>query len=142
MNMRFEFSWKIFLLVFIMFFPGCKDKYEDCTEEDYNNCNTFRPETGIAEILLTINNQNPQVTVSLFEGDFEDGNLIWEKDVKTQQFTEVLDVEKSYSFTVSYQRDGTSIMAVDGGKIKVVSYTMCEYTCYETKDLTIDLELK
>lgn len=142
MHMRIEFFGKIFLLVFVLFFLGCRSKYEDCTEADYNNCNTIRPVTGIAEILITINGQNPQVTVSLFEGDFEDGNLVWEKVVKNQRLTEVLDVEKNYSFTAAYQRDGTSILAVDGGEIEVIRYTICEYTCYETKDLTIDLALK
>ena len=136
------FSVKISLLVFSVLCTGCRSKYDDCTEEDYRNCNTIRPVTGIVEVLLTIDNQIPRVTVSMFEGDFEDDNLIWEKEASSQRITEVLDVEKYYSFMAVYQRDGATITAVDGGEIEVIRYTMCEYTCYEAKDLTIDLVLK
>ncbi len=131
-----------FLLVLALVLLGCKSKYEDCTEEDYNNCNPSRPSVGEAEILVTINDENPEVTLALFEGDFEDGNLVWEKELNYEQHTELLKVEKYYSFVVTYQKDQQTIVAVDGGAVGVERYTMCEYTCYEVKPLSIDCALK
>lgn len=140
--MHFAINQKIFLLVFLFIFLGCKSKYEDCTEDDYKACNTYRPVTGEVRIQVTINNENPEVTILAFEGDFEDGNLVWEKVVRQPRYTVIMSTDKKYSFTTTYKKDIKSIVAVDGGKLKVSSYTMCEYTCYETNLLEIDLVLK
>ncbi|TVQ11632.1 MAG: hypothetical protein EA361_12455 [Bacteroidetes bacterium] len=140
--MHLAINQKIFLLVFVFILWGCKSKYEDCTEDDYNACNTNRPATAEVRIRVTINNENPEVTVLAFEGDFEDGNLVWEKVVRQSRYTVMMPTEKKYSFTATYKKDLKTIVAVDGGELKVSSYTMCEYTCYETNLLEIDLVLK
>jgi hypothetical protein len=120
---------------------SCKDKYEDCTSDDYNNCNTYRPELGEVEIKISITNEQPMVMVKLFEGNFEDEKLIWEKTYNNSMQSIDLDVETPYSFTATYIRDGKEIIAVDGGTIKVSSYKACEYDCYEADLLKIDLSL-
>ncbi len=136
---------RFYTLVLFLSFPfmlsTCKSKYEDCTEADYNNCNTIRPETGMVEIRVTIDEENPIVTVRLYEGNFEEGKLLWEKTSHLRYRIEYLDTERAYSFTATYKRGNDIILAVDGGIIEVRSYQACEYKCYEVKNLDIDLTL-
>jgi hypothetical protein len=128
-------------IIFIFISFSCKDKTENCTERDYDECYTSRPEYGMAEIMLTLNSENPKVTFRIYEGNFEDGKLLLEEDVAGRMFTEYLAVEKQYSFTATYKNGRENILAVDGGKIKITSYQMCEYKCYEARVLKIDLRI-
>lgn len=134
------FSLVLFFSCFFIL-SSCKSKYEECTEEDYNNCNTHRPETGLVEIQVTINEENPLVTVQIYEGNFEDGKLLRENTSKIRYRIEYMDAEKTYSFTATYKKGNDTIRAVDGGTIEVSSYQACEYKCYEVKNLYIDLTL-
>lgn len=130
------------LLLFLpLVFSDCKGKDENCTENDYNDCITTRPDSGYAEVSITHNFQNKNVEVRLYQGNFEDGRLVWEKSYSKTNTTELLDVENYYSFTATYVVGEDTIVAVDGGRVKVISYNMCELTCYEARTLNIDLTI-
>jgi len=132
---------KVILFCIIFFLSNCKSKFEDCTDQDYANCDTEIPQTGRITVLLTINQENPAVTVRVFEGNFEDGHLVREDILRIRTFNYSLTPDKYYSFTATY-KDGTStIMAVDGGRIKVSRYRMCELRCYDLNSPEIDLRL-
>jgi hypothetical protein len=133
---------KSIILICILFsLFSCKSKFEDCTDQDYASCNTEQPQTGRITILLTINQENPSVPVRVYEGNFEDGRLVRADTIRMRSFNYFLATEKDYSFTATY-KDGTStIMTVDGGRIKVSTYRMCELRCYELNNPEIDLRL-
>jgi hypothetical protein len=133
--------FNLLLIISTLMVNSCKDKYEDCTSDDYNNCFTDRPEIGEVEIKISTTNEQPTVLVKLYEGNFEDKQLIWEKTFRNPTQSIYLDVETPYSFTAYYTRDGKEILAVDGGTINVSSYQACEYKCYEADLLKIDLSL-
>jgi len=130
------------LLIFLFF--SCKvSKDEDCTQWDYDNCNTEWPYTGEVEVKLTINNEYRLQKVRLYEGDFEKGKLVWERAYGREVVNELLETEVYYSFTATYlKNNGDTIIAVDGGTLGVRSYRACELTCYELKRLTIDLRVR
>jgi hypothetical protein len=130
------------LVVIAIFAKSCDDKYEDCTQQDYDNCRTVKPSVAGVDVLVTLNEENPTVTVKMYRGDFEKGDLVWEKLYRNRDETEILDTETYYSFTVTYQRGNETITAVDGGEVKIRSYQMCELRCYEIHPLTIDLRIE
>ncbi len=144
--MRNLFIVKLFfvlgLLGMTVVMSSCKDKYEDCTDEDYDNCRTNKPNSAEAEIFITINNENTLVTVKLYEGNFESGVLVWEKQYRNEGAIEFLDTDKNYSFTATYHSGNDTIVAVDGGSTMVTSYQMCELQCYEIEKLNIDLRIE
>lgn len=123
----------------LLLITSCDSKYEDCTDEDYFNCNTFEPEKGFFVVHLQTDDQNPEVVVRVYEGDFEDGILVEEDTLITISRDYYLPVEKWYSFTATYKTSNGTLVAIDGGKIDLKSYTMCEYKCYEINEPLIDL---
>lgn len=131
------------LFVFILFFAfSCRSKYEDCTDQDYANCNTEIPQTGILSIRLTINEENPAVPISLYEGNFEDGRLIRLDTVRVGRYNYSLLPDKDYSVTATYQEGGNTIVAVSGGRINLIRYRMCELQCYDVDEPVLDLRLR
>jgi hypothetical protein len=130
----------IYFLLFLILF-SCKDKTEDCTDEDYRNCDTSRPEYGYVDINLSFNHLNPDVILRIYEGNFEDNRLLLEQSVRSSRIIEELRTNTYYSFTATYQNGREIIVAVDGGKIKIDSYQMCEYKCYEARRLNVDLRI-
>lgn len=131
----------ILLVFFLVFAQSCRSKYEDCTQQDYNDCFTERPAAGLVRILLTINEENPEVHVECYFGDYEDGDFFWEDDFSSITNNEYLDVETDLSFIAFYKSGNDSIIAVDGGRVDVISYQMCEYRCYDVRVLEIDLRI-
>ncbi len=132
----------LLILVFILsFVQSCRSKYEDCTQQDYNDCITDRPVAGLVNILLTINEENPEVHVECYFGDYENRDFFWEDDFAISSINEYLDVEKELSFIAYYKSGNDSIIAVDGGRVDVISYQMCEYRCYDVRVLEIDLRI-
>ena len=130
-------------LILPVVFTSCRDKYEGCTDEDYANCRTSKPSQAIVEVLVTLNSENPTVQVSLYEGNFEDGNLVWEKTYRNRDEAEIIKTDTDYSFTAKYISGNDTILAVDGGRVRIISYQMCELRCYEVRDrdLTFDLRI-
>jgi hypothetical protein len=130
------------LMAVFMSLASCKDKTENCTQWDYERCNTIKPSRYTAKVNLTINSENPSTIVRLYEGNWEDNRLISQDIVKLRQFWYTLDVEKYYSVTATYRKGNTTIVAIDGGEVKVTSYQACELTCYEVKKIEFDLKIE
>ncbi|MFW5757726.1 MAG: hypothetical protein ACOCUQ_01315 [Bacteroidota bacterium] len=131
---------KLIILVFpLLAFISCDSKYEDCTDEDYRNCNTIQPEMGFFVVQLQIDDLNPEVVVRVYEGDFENDILIHQDTLSSESWDYYLPVEKNYSFTATYNTGNSTLLAIDGGKIDLSSYTMCEYKCYKINEPLMDL---
>lgn len=133
---------KILIVSVLIIAFSCRSKYEDCTDQDYAKCNTEVPQTGIISIRLTINEENPSIPISVYEGNFENGQLVRQDTVRVSTYNYSLLTEKEYSFTATYKKDGKTIMAVNGGTIKLIRYRMCELQCYDVDEPELDLRLR
>jgi hypothetical protein len=129
----------IVVMVFIL--PQCKDKLEDCTQYDYDRCNTERPVNASVKVNLTINQENPYTVLHWYEGFWEENRLKRIDTISNKFRWYVFDVEKYYTVTATYKKGNNTIIAVDGGSVKVNSYQACEYTCYEAKELELNLQI-
>ena len=129
------------LFVFTLAISGCKDKYSDCTDGDYNNCEPDKPETGVITCLLTKDSENQSVLLKVYEGNWEEGIVVYERVLNVARAYITVDVEKHYSATAFYLRGNDTIMAIDGGRIKLSTYRACELVCYEINEPELDLRL-
>ncbi|MFW5792832.1 MAG: hypothetical protein ACOCWC_01010 [Bacteroidota bacterium] len=137
--------FSILLIIFVFVLGSCRkksDKNKDCTDYDYENCDTSEPFYGKLNLKLTINNENESVRVLVFEGNYESGVIIFEDEINAAEETYYLELNKKYSAAAYYSQGNDTIIAVDGGKLESYSYTMCEYTCYDVLNLSLDLRLK
>lgn len=140
-NFLFRAIFYLSLLIIIFACSEKLDKYEDCTDSDYDNCNTEVPVVGSVTVNITINEFNDSVIVVIKEGKFESGQLVLKDTLYQNSKTYSLDLNKNYSAAAYYKSGSDTIIAIDGGKLDYYSYKACELTCYEVRNLTLDLRL-
>ncbi len=135
----------LFLTVLASFFLySCEkkaDKYSDCTDYDYEECDTVEPHFGDVNLNITVNDENSNVRVLVIEGNYESGDIIYDDSMSTLNKTYYLPVNKHYSAAAYYVRNNDTIIAVDGGFLEAYSYKRCDYTCYDVLSLNLDLRL-
>lgn len=131
--------WVSLVIAGVLF--ACKSKYDDCSDEDYAKCITQKPDISKATVRVTLNEENPWVEVKLFEGDFENDQLVYQDTLYESRVIYYLATEKYYSATATYNKGEYTLIAVDGGEISIFRYRMCELRCYEARELELDLRL-
>lgn len=115
---------------------------ENCEDYDYSDCNTEEPFRGYLEIFLTINDENKEVPITVFRGNFED-SVIMVRDTANEDIWEILvGLGEEYSVAAEYKVGDKKVIAIDGTTITKDSYNKCDSTCWEIKDDLIDVELK
>jgi hypothetical protein len=147
MKMRSELklSFKklsVLLLCAVLPILSCGD-YDDeknC-EHEPSNCQTTRSTSGQITINVTINSENPSVTLKIYSGNIDSGTLYrtvsgWGSAV----YTSSLPLGK-YSASVDYVYGSMTVTAVDSGEISSDAKSYCEGTCYEDTDAELNLVL-
>lgn len=110
----------------------------DCSE-----CYTQRPEYATMTIELTINEENPQVPVIIYLGEYE------------KQFIRVVDTAYSsvikidlaparfYTVQAKYKVGSKTIYALDGDEIELLKVTsQCDSTCWVIRGGEVNVRLK
>ena len=109
------------------------------------NCITTEPDTAEMVIKLTINEQNPAVQLTIYQGEFNTSgqNEVLRIDTITvSNYTIYMHTNKTYSVTATYQSGNRKIMAVDGGVFNRQEQTGCETTCWQLIGGSYDVQLK
>ena len=107
-----------------------------------SGCDTG-PFYGILFIKLTENDENPQIPIEIYEGNFDDGILILQDTVpiseidKDQVFYE-LEAGFYYTVAVQYQQGAKTIIAIDRAELALESDD-CD--CSYPTDRTLNLRL-
>ncbi len=132
------------LLTGIFIFLSCeRDVPYGATDIDCNDCYTTRPEWGPLNVVMTINEENPFVPLTVYRGDFEDNNIEY---VDTSYWTEYwvdVPVDKEYSIVAKYKRGDEIIKVVDASKLKVkYTSTDCQNPCYYFTGGYMDVRLR
>jgi hypothetical protein len=115
---------------------------QDCTNYNYSDCNTTEPFLVGLNIKLTINDENPRVPITIYEGDAEEQLIVRIDTITTTDFNVLLPVNKYYSVKVRYRKNGQTIYAFGGAKTKKTGSTICDSTCWTTTEGYVNVELK
>lgn len=110
----------------LLFFMGCEDQCDP------------GPYFGEVKVKLTINDENPDVHVVIFEGKIEKGDTLISEYVSESPVYYELEAEKYYSATARYQSGVREVLAVDGKKMTTTSD---DDTCEAAEDFTLNLKL-
>ncbi|MBU0488147.1 MAG: hypothetical protein KKD31_09380 [Bacteroidetes bacterium] len=133
-------------LVILLHISACETSdlsstYDDGTC-DYSDCQTSEPYEGLLHLSLTRNAENPNVPICIFRGKFENNDLIYTDTARVSVFSVFLPTDTYYTATAEYRTGVKKIIAIDGDEIRVSQYTICDSTCWNITEPTLDLRLK
>jgi len=130
----------IFAISFILF--SCNSKIEDCENYTYD-CNTLEPYEWEMNISVTINPQNRQVPIWIYEGKYNDtSHLVYTDTLSISTTSVYLPLNKYYYTKAKYMVNGHIVYAIDGVFFKKYSRTVCDSTCWYIKNSEMDVRLK
>lgn len=115
---------------------------EECYDYDYSDCNTVEPIEGAIVIDLTINKANPEVEIIVFYGKPENLDTFTVETVTNPQFQVMVPLDNYYSAKAKYKVDENTVYVSDGDKIKSISSSVCDSTCWSISGGRIDVRLK
>ena len=124
-------------------------KLTGCEQEDLNyyiDCDYCLEEVPVWDTLwvyLTINDENPEVPLTFYIGDFESGTVDWVDTAREEIFPLVSKVDVEYTVKATYFHEGFPVIAVDADKMRVVNGEEdCYYPCFYVRGGTLDVRLK
>ncbi|MEQ8241647.1 MAG: hypothetical protein RIA69_20710 [Cyclobacteriaceae bacterium] len=106
------------------------------------NCDDFCPSGPLLsrlKINLTINEENPEVEVTLFRGRIERQDTVLEEVVSELVARYELDADGYYSATARYKKGNKEILAINGKKF---SLTEDDCGCEKAQNYSMNLTLK
>lgn len=138
-NLFFPIVLFLFLAIAVL---SCLDEINlsgiDCSE-----CYPIRPENGELIIRVTINEENPEVPITVFRDRIETGRLrlrdtAYEKTVYIE-----VPLNHYYSVKAGYKVGNDSVFSVDGDEFRTHRITdQCDSTCWIVKGGKFNLRLK
>ncbi|MEI6124261.1 MAG: hypothetical protein WCQ95_11615 [Bacteroidota bacterium] len=134
-----------FFLV-ILIYCSCKRtsfySSEDCVNYDYSGCNSTEPLVAGLNIRLTINDENPRVLITIYEGNIENSTVVSRDTISTSKYYIELPPNKFYTVKAQYVSGQKIIYAIGGDNIKKIRNQVCDSVCWSTEDGNVNVELK
>ncbi len=134
----------IFIFIIFILFVSC-ERFEDVTIEGFDcyYCYQEKPEWVDLTVFATLNDENPEVPLEIYIGDFEEGNFDWHDTARNEEWYVPVKPGNYYSVLAKYKDGSRTIIAVDGDKIKVkYNDTDCDEGCYYQSGGHIDVRLR
>ncbi len=138
------FYISLLAITLFMLFVSC-ERYEPLNigDVDCYECFNPRPEWVKLNVKVTINHENQRVPLTLYIGNFEDGNVDWIDTTSSIDYWVDVHPDQYYSVKAEYKDGSKIIYAIDGDKIKLnYSKESCDEPCYYSTGGYIDVQLK
>ena len=138
--------FRIFILVFnvliALFFYAC-NKETTNQPVDCSQCFAVAPDSGFLALHVTINQENPRIPVTIYQGNIEDHQIKFRDTLRLATAKILMPANQSYAVTATYIRGIDTIIAVDGTKLEVKKAAgQCGKTCYAVLGGYLDLRLR
>ncbi|MBN1338214.1 MAG: hypothetical protein JXA03_02760 [Bacteroidales bacterium] len=141
--MKTKISDILTIIILIAAFTACeRDIPGGWTGFDCEKCYHDKPATGPLNAVLTINDENPYVPLVIYIGNMEDNDIEYVDTSWAEEYWVDVPVDKYYTMSAEYKRNGEKVIAVDGDKFKLKhSDNDCDEPCYYFKGGYFDLRL-
>ncbi|MBN3034261.1 MAG: hypothetical protein JW861_01645 [Bacteroidales bacterium] len=122
-------KWATVLFVVVLW--GCERDTAYLPGVDCEKCYQEKPEWGPLEIRVTVSEAYPFVPVTIYKGNIENNDVEYQDTTWQDPYIIDVPVDRYYSVTAQYQKDGHILYSVDGGKFRVrKSESACDEPCY------------
>jgi hypothetical protein len=132
------------VLVFLLFLiPNSSCNLIDRIFVDCSTCYTDIPIYSEQLIRVSIDNETPEVFITVYEGPWEKGNVEFTFTMFENEQTVVLRTDKHYTLRAEYTKNGRTYYVINGCILKVLEdYDSCDEPCYYVRHRSVDLRLK
>jgi len=135
--------FKFVVIILFIFLSAClTQQVDDCTNYDYSDCNTLKPDSALVTIKFSTTKLKPFTLLKIYHGFAEDSNLVISDSFPEGILKLSLPVNKYYSVQAFYHLSDTKIIAVDGQKLKIWKVQVCDSICWNNNSPVIDVKLK
>lgn len=103
-----------------------------------------KPLDHTAVFLLTFNEENYEVQVTVYSGIIDNNNVVIEKNFYNGSQAKLkLQTEKYYTLVARYKKNGRTYLVINSLEMKIEeSYENDKKTCYYVQNMAVDLRLK
>lgn len=115
---------------------------QDCANYDYSDCNTSEPNLVALNIKLTINSENPKVPITIYQGKFDDNNIVLIDTATTSTYSALLDPGNYYTVSARYISGNKIINSIGGDNVKKIQNYVCDSICWTVQEGNVDVRLK
>lgn len=111
-------------------------------EVDCNDCYEAVPDSANLIIYLTINQENPQVPITVYKGSFEQGIIDWRDTTDQSEYYLYSDMDTEYTVEATYRSGDQIILTYDGDHMFMYDAgDACGAPCYVVKGGIFDNRL-
>jgi len=109
---------------------------------DCSQCYQVKPEWGRLSVVLTINDENPRVPLSIYIGNVEENVLDWQDTAFSKDYWVEVKPDRYYSVKAEYRNGSKVIFAIDGDEVKLnYTTTDCDQDCFYQSGGHVDVRL-
>lgn len=132
-------AWQFLILAILLLGSACNIE-NGCDPSQV--CLQTAPEEGQLWVQVNYDSENPQVLLTVFQGEIDHGAVVSSELVNSEDVFYTLPTQTYYSATARYFRGNDTIFALDGGDMKVLQGVNCGQDCWEAKTVKLDVRLK
>ncbi len=142
-RLRIKFIAGAFYVIIIICIICSCDREIFTFNVNCDECDPYKPDSADLIVRITIDEENQSVPLVFYKGKVEEGVIEWIDTAYTATLYLYSPVNEFFSVKATYKRDGKTIIAVDGDKLKASLVTdICEKDCWIIKGGILDVRLK
>jgi hypothetical protein len=110
-----------------------------------SDCQSSEPDSGLVALVLNIEKSSAPVTIEIFKGTVEEGELIYKLNATKNDYNLWLhngDLSARVTYKAMVNNVLETVYTIDGGKLESKCKSYCDdVTCCEPGKITLDLRL-
>lgn len=110
---------------------------------DCSQCYINKPLWGEIELKLTINEENQEVKVSVYNEKYDESRLVSTDLYYWNRVYIPINTDQTYVFKAEYTHNGRAYHVINKGKLKTrLDYDNCDEACYYIIEQSVNLQIK
>jgi len=132
----FKYIAFVLCIGFAFVLSNCTKYDDDCDPNTY--CDTLPYDSGYVNIQVSFKGNG--VPIIIYKGYADENEVIMYDTLWVEENSYYLPLGNRYAVEAFYYESNSTIIALDGGKIKQSSFWNCEEECYELAEITLDVK--
>mgnify|MGYP006090777969 FL=1 len=125
-----------FILFLSFALSHCTKQDDDCDPNKF--CDTLVQDSGDVNIKVTYNGNG--IPIIVYKGYADQNDILFYDTLWSEEISYYLPLGNRYAVEAYYYESNSTIIALDGNKLKESSFWNCDEECYELAEITLDVK--